>query len=261
MANEYSEVKRTLKSKKEIRQDIQRQIYLGLGGGMIDVELDPEHYELAIDKAFERFRQRSSLALEESYLFLELQPEVTEYYLPSEVREVRQIQRRGVAGTTSGGGTYFDPFAMAYTNMYLLEAGRQGGLATFDFFSQYQETMGRLFGANIDFIWNQTASKLTILRRMLHPEQAALWVFNYRPDAVLWNDDSCRNWLRRWAMAECQLMLGSARSKYPNLGGPNGGVSLYGEGLLTSANAEFEALELEIVNHVASDPGYSIIIG
>lgn len=39
-----------------------------LGDGMIDVELDPIHYEVSLEKAITRFRQRSSNSVEESYM-------------------------------------------------------------------------------------------------------------------------------------------------------------------------------------------------
>ena len=42
-----------------------------LGDGMIEVELDPIHYETALDRAINRFRQRSSNSVEESYSFLD----------------------------------------------------------------------------------------------------------------------------------------------------------------------------------------------
>ena len=38
---------------------LQKEIELRLGGGMIDVELDPEHYELAISKSLQKYRQRA----------------------------------------------------------------------------------------------------------------------------------------------------------------------------------------------------------
>jgi len=38
---------------------LQKEIELRLGGGMVDVELDPEHYELAIKKSLQRYRQRA----------------------------------------------------------------------------------------------------------------------------------------------------------------------------------------------------------
>ena len=50
---------------------LQKEIELRLGGGMIDVELDPEHYELAAQKALEKYRQRAENAVEESFIILE----------------------------------------------------------------------------------------------------------------------------------------------------------------------------------------------
>ena len=78
-------------------------------------------------------------------LFVNTKEGVTEYTLPSEVQEVRRIYRRGI-GTNSGGGTNFDPFDVAFNNMYMLQAGQMGGLATFDAFAQYKETIGRILG-------------------------------------------------------------------------------------------------------------------
>ena len=37
-----------------------------LGDGMVDVELDPKHYETALNRALARYRQRSSGAVEEA---------------------------------------------------------------------------------------------------------------------------------------------------------------------------------------------------
>ena len=62
--------------------------------------------------------------------------------LPDEVIDVKRLYRRGI-GTNSGGGTNFDPFDVAFNNMYMLQAGQIGGLAVFDAFAQYKETIGR----------------------------------------------------------------------------------------------------------------------
>ena len=70
-----------------------------LGGGMIDVELDPIHYETALNKALSRFRQRSDNSVEESYLFLTTVTDQNDYVLPNEVIEVRQIFRRSIGST------------------------------------------------------------------------------------------------------------------------------------------------------------------
>ncbi len=58
-------------SNLEERQKVYDYIRAMLGDGMVDVELDPIHYETAVDRALTRFRQRSPNAVEESYSFLE----------------------------------------------------------------------------------------------------------------------------------------------------------------------------------------------
>ena len=54
-----------------LRDDLTKEIELRLGGQMVDVELDPEHYELSMDKSFEKYRQRSENAVEEAFVKLD----------------------------------------------------------------------------------------------------------------------------------------------------------------------------------------------
>ena len=81
-----------------------------LGGGMVDVELDPIHYDTALSKALSKFRQRSDNSVEESYLFLKTIPDQNEYTLPNEVVEVRKAFRRSVGSrpsTSASGGPLY----------------------------------------------------------------------------------------------------------------------------------------------------------
>jgi hypothetical protein len=71
------------------KQNVYDYVNASLGGGMIDVELDPIHYETALDKALSKFRQRSDNSVEESYLFLTCVEDQNEYTLTNEVIEVR----------------------------------------------------------------------------------------------------------------------------------------------------------------------------
>ena len=98
-----------------------------LGGGMIDVELDPIHYNTALSKALSKFRQRSDNSVEESYLFMPTVEDENTYTLPNEVMEVRQIFRRSIGSRSGGGdgGTNFEPFNLAYTNSRPQHVGGQ----------------------------------------------------------------------------------------------------------------------------------------
>ena len=71
-----------------LKDDMIKEIELRLGGQMVDVELDPEHYDLAIKKSFEKYRQRSENSVEEAFVKLELVREVSEYTLDADVIDV-----------------------------------------------------------------------------------------------------------------------------------------------------------------------------
>jgi hypothetical protein len=245
------------------KQEIFDYVHAMLGGGMVDVELDPVHYETALTKALTRFRQRSDNSVEESYMFMPTVIDQNTYTLPAEVMEVRQIFRRSIGSRTGGGdgGTLFEPFNMAYTNTYLLSSSKMGGLATYDFFSQYQELVGRMFGSFIEFKWNTTSKQLTLLQRPRAEEDLLLYVYNYRPDNELLNDYLVKQWLKDYTLASCKYMLGEARSKFATIAGPQGGSTLNGDALKAEAQQEMEKLEEEVKTQVAGGVGYGFTIG
>lgn len=216
-----------------------------LGGSMVDIELDPEDYNLAIDKAIETYRQLSENSMEESYLFLDLTEETNIYILSDEIQEVKQIFRRSV-GTPGLGGTEVDPFELAYTNVYILQAGRASGLATYDFFTHWQEQAGKMFGFFLNFHWEPATKKLEIIRRPLGNETVLLWIHNAKPESILLQDVYSKPWLRDWSIAECKMMMGNAYRKYNNIAGPAGGTTLPGDQLMSEAKEEFEQLRQKL---------------
>ena len=245
------------------KQEIFDYVYAMLGGGMIDVELDPVHYNTALTKALTRFRQRSDNSVEESYLFLQTVQDQNEYILPNEVIEVRKLFRRSIGSRSGGGdgGTLFEPFNMAYTNTYLLASSNMGGLATYEMFSGYQELVGRMFGSFIEFKWNNTSKKLTLLQRPRTEENLLLYCYNYRPDSELLNDYLAIQWIKDYTLAACKYMLGEARSKFATIAGPQGGTTLNGDALKAEAQSEMEKLEAEVSMAVPGGTGYGFLIG
>jgi len=245
------------------KQEIFDYVHTFLGGGMIDVELDPVHYETALEKALSRFRQRSDNSVEESYLFMPTVLDQNTYTLPNEVIEVRQIFRRSIGSRSGGGdgGTLFEPFNMAYTNTYLMASSNLGGLATYDMFSQYQELVGRMFGSFIEFKWNTSTKQLTILQRPRAEENLMLYCYNYRPDTELLNDYIVKQWIKDYTLAACKHMLGEARSKFATIAGPQGGSTLNGDALKNEAAQEMEKLEQEVSQQVTGGVGYGFTIG
>lgn len=242
------------------------EIKLRLGGGIVDIELDPEHFDYAVTAAMDRYRQRSGNSLEESFIFLDVQPEVPSYTLPQEVQEVRSVYRRGMGG--GAGGTSIDPFSLAFTNnIYMIQnpgglgGSGSGSLATYDFAMQFQELAGRMFGRDVMFTWDAYTKRILFQRRFGAVEQIILHVYNARPEEVLINDVYAKPWLRDYATAVCKLVLGEARSKFQNLGGPQGGVSLNGDAVKAEAKEEMDRLEIELQNLVDGNDGMPFLIG
>jgi hypothetical protein len=248
---------------KTQKQEVFDYVYAMLGGNMIDVELDPIHYNTALTKALTRYRQRSPNAVEESYLFLTLVSDQNEYILPQEVIEVRQLFRRSIGSRSGGGdgGSLFEPFNLAYTNTYLLSTSRMGGLATYDMFAQHQELVGRMFGSFMEFKWNSTNKKLTILQRPRSDENILIYAYNYRPDSQLLSDYLAIQWIKDYTLATCKYMLGEARSKFGAIAGPQGGTTLNGSELKSEAQQEIEKLDTELATSIPGGGGYTFLIG
>jgi hypothetical protein len=245
------------------KQQVFEYVKAMLGDGMIDVELDPIHYDTALERALGKYRQRGDSSVEESYMFLTLENNINTYTLPKEVINVRQIFRRSIGSRTGmgDGGTLFEPFNMAYTNTYLLSSSNMGGIATYEIFAQYQEMIGRIFGSFINYNYNQSTRKLTILQRPRAQEQVLLWTYNHRPDFTILEDIYAKQWIRDYTLANCKLMLGEAREKFAQIAGPQGGTSLNGTAMKTEAKEMITQLEAELMQQVTGGQGYTFIIG
>lgn len=246
---------------KTQREILIQEVFRRLGGGMVKVELTPEHYEDALDFALATYRQRSSNSVEERFAFLELQPDQNEYYLPNEVQEVRQILRAGNGGAVSGVGADFEPFAAAVASQTLLGGGSIPSLTTFELFTGFQEIVGTMFGFHIMFNWHPTRHRLDIMRQPVAPETVMLWMYCHRPDELILSDTYARPWLVRFTTAQAKVMLGEARSRFGSFIGPQGGTTLNGDALKSEGQMEMDNLLNELSNQVEQSIGYGFLFG
>ena len=350
----YDDPDLTVNSK---RKEITDYIRLRLGDGMVDVELDKEHYELAITQALIKYRQRAQNAEEESFAFMDLQPEVQEYILPRETMVVRAIYRRGIGSVTGTTASQFEPFSSGYLNTYMLVAGRVGGLLSYELFVDYQKLSMKMFGGYMNFTWNPTSKKLTLIRKMPETgytfhrmsalsasgtsigstitivvedpwydiavgnkiairdckiggydanytvltvsndlktitvaavnvlaattvtgndlrltkvygnvtdavkETVLLWVYNKKPDVMLFNDSHAFPWLQDYAYSFAKRILGEAREKFASIAGPQGGTQLNGASLKAEAQAEMDSLEQQLKDYVDGSQPLTWVIG
>lgn len=248
---------------QQVKQTVYDYVRLMLGDGMIDVELDAAHYETALDKALNKFKQRSPNSVEESYVFLTLEKDQNDYILPEEIINVQSVFRRTLGSRTGGGtGTNFEPFNLAYTNTYLLNSTMLGGIATYYMFASYQEMVGKIFGSYIEFQWINYSRTLRILQRpFTEGEVIMLRCQNKRPDYTIIQDLYANQWIKDYTLATCKLILGEARSKFGAIAGPGGSGQLNGSDLKSAGKEEIEKLEKELELYVPGGTGYTFVIG
>ena len=245
-----------------LKQNLIDYVRLQLGDQIIDIELDAEHYEAAYQRTIGVYRQRAQNAYEESYSFMYLVKDENIYQLPQEVISVRQIFRRTFGDSTGPFASNFDPFAQASMNVYLMNFNVAGGLATYDFYSQYVELAGRMFGAYFNYTYNPVTKKLQLIRDPKNTGEAVLiWTYNLKPEINLLSDYQISQWIRDYMVASCKMIIGEAREKFGTIAGPQGGGTLNGTAMKAEAKTAQDELIGQLVNYVDASQPLTWVIG
>jgi hypothetical protein len=148
-------------SLETLKQNLVEYVKLQLGDQIIDIELDPAHYEAAYQKTLGTYRQRAKMPTRKATALWNLVKDVNIYQLPQEVVSVRQVFRRTFGDAVQVRlPANFDPFAQASLNVYLMNFNVAGGLATYDFYSQYVELAARMFGGYMNYTYNSVTKKI-----------------------------------------------------------------------------------------------------
>lgn len=250
------------KTLTELKEELFNNLRLRLGDGMVDVELDPQHYEAAYSYAIKLYRQRAQNSTQESYTLMEIQTNVNTYTLPSEFINVRQVFRRTVGLETGPAASSFDPFSSAILNTYLLNYNYAGGLATYDFYAQYVELAARMFGGYVIFTFNPVTKILQIVRDpKATGEKILIWADIQKPESVLLQDPGAGVWIGDYVLAVLKGILGEAREKFASIAGPGGGTTLNGSALKAESKVEQERLIEDLKRFVDYSQPYSFVIG
>jgi hypothetical protein len=245
-----------------LKQNLIEYVRLTLGDQIVDLELDPAHYEAAYRRTMGTYRQRANNAYEECYIFLELQDDRNVYTLPQEVQSVREVFRRTIGNSQGPYSTSFDPFSSATINTYLMNYSSAGGLATYDFYTQYVELAARMFGGYINYTWNPVTKQIQLMRDPKGSgETVLLWVYQLKPDIALLSDYQISQWVRDYMVAASKMIIGEAREKFAQIAGPQGGTSLNGAALKAEAQAQMDGLLEDLRRYVDGSQPLTFVIG
>lgn len=238
----------------ELKQALFKNIRLRLGDGMIDLELDPDHYEAAYNYAIKIYRQRAQNSTAESYILMTVLKNVDVYTLPEDIINVRSIYRRTIGLETGPSSSSFDPFSSAILNTYLLNYNYAGGMATYDFYAGYVELAARMFGGYVIYTFDPVTKALRIVRDPKGSgERVLIWADVQRPEIVLLQDPGAGVWIGDFILATLKVTIGEAREKFGTIAGPGGGTTLNG----TAMKAEGAKLQETLIDELKRYVDYS----
>ena len=238
----------------ELKSALFENLRLRMGGDIIDLELDPQHYEAAYNYAIKIYRQRAQNATVESYTLMTVIKNVDTYTLPSEFINVRSLFRRTVGLETGPSSSSFDPFSSAILNTYLLNYNYTGGMATYDFYAGYVELAARMFGGFLTYTFNPVTKVLRITRDFKGTgERILIWADIQRPEVELLQDPGAGVWIGDYTLAVLKGIIGEAREKFGTIAGPGGGTSLNGAAM----KAESKEAQAELLDQLKRYVDYS----
>jgi hypothetical protein len=238
----------------ELKEALFNNLRLRLGGDIIDLELDPQHYEAAFNYTIKLYRQRAQNSTAESYTLMTVIQNIDTYTLPQEFINVRSLFRRTVGLETGPSSTSFDPFSSAILNTYLLNYNYTGGMATYDFYAGYVELAARMFGGYVTYTFDPVTKVLRVVRDFKGTgERILIWADVQRPVEVLLQDPGAGVWIGDYTLAVLKGIIGEAREKFGSIAGPGGGSTLNG----TAMKAESKALQEELLNDLRQFQDYS----
>lgn len=241
-----------------------------LGWPAVCVELNEDHFNIAIDNAIEEFRRRADNAYQRRHIIFELKKDQAIYYLNDPVYktdrivDIIKIHRVNTLGLSGLGGD-----ASVYAQIFFNQFYQSGiiDILSIHLMQSLAEEYERIFAGNLMYDWDEASRQLTILRKIYRDEKVVLECIMERTEQELLVDRWAKQWLQAWAESELMVMLGQIRSKYSSgLPGPNGGITLNGSELLAQATEMQSELLRQLSDYEVGNGGFefgncSFVIG
>jgi hypothetical protein len=241
----------TMDERRELGDSIRRQ----LGYPTVEVELTQKQIDEAIQSAVEEFRLRSASAYRRVYFMMDLEPGRQRYSLTSKatgfntIVNIMGIWRMTAAfqSLASASGVYGQTVIQHLYHMGTFD------LVSYHLVSDYIEQLEMMFATRVTYTWDENTRQLDVFQSIRRRERVLLDAMIERTEQELMQNRFTKNWIERWAIAQCQLTLSEIRGKFAALPGAGGGVSLNAADLEEKARFNMEQCFQDIDNFVVND--------
>lgn len=233
--------------KQSARDKLINRVKTRLGNNLVEIDLNTIDFTEAIDYTLEKYRELSVHSTTENFMFMRTEKDQNSYTLPEDIVEVVGVHRRTFGtGLGTDVNNEFDPFELSYLNRVLMPNGSGPGVATYYLYHQQLETAQKVFGGYIQFRYDQYTKELLLMRRPFGQEIVMLQVHNAKPEEQIITDMYSAPWILDYATAVSKKILGEAYRYVNNVPGPNGGITINGEGMISEAKEDMQDLELKL---------------
>lgn len=237
------------------RRELIYSLRAQLGEPVISVELTNYQMDTAVTSAIESLRKRSAVAYKRAFFFLDIQPLEQIYRLTNERVGFHKIVNITAAyryqssylGNATGQGAYGQAMLQHLYQMGSFD------LVSYHLVSEYVELMNHMFGAYLNFNWDEDTRLLQFHQTFGSHERILLDATIERTDQQLLKDRYCKTWIERYALGTAQLMLAEIRGKYGALPGAGGGVVLNAQELRADGQRNIQECYEQIENFVVND--------
>lgn len=211
------------------RLKLHSELRMELGYPAVQVELTNEQLDFAIDSALQELRTRSGAAYRHGFFFVDVPANTHTIYLTNKNKELNKIvDVLGVYRATSsflssahGAGVYGQIVLQHLYNMGTFD------LLSYHIMSEYTKLMELLFAAKVVYTFNEQRRELNVFNRFPYNERlVCIEASVERLEQEIITDRRCRPWIRKWAGAQCRMMLAESRGKFSTLPGAGGSITL-----------------------------------
>ena len=233
-------------------QEFKDEIITGLGGNLVDIELEDADVSLAFKRAVRTFKQKGHNTYRREFMAVSVEPDITSYDIPHNIEDGVRVMRPSGSGLF-GGEDLFVKQAIDE----LLPSGSISdcnGIAMLQYelaqnkLAQYEKMMAVGVDFQIDKFKHQVKFFTT-------PRVAEVWfveVYANLEDEEYMEMD----WIQRWTSAEAKIILGQAYRKFSSLAAPHGEIQLSGSEMVSEGKEEQRLLLEDIDNMVDGNIDY-----
>jgi hypothetical protein len=239
------------KSREIVREQIKDYVQLMLGAPAIQLELDQQQLDLAVDQALMIFEDYAPMEYFQWYTFTTT-PGQSVYELPADVGFVRKVNYKNTPQQAFSAADLGGVIPLEY-----MGAGAYGSIAgginpqqpvwgkmsEWVLYKQYESMYNRISSQEGGWEWLGGYNHIKLYPVPYKVHMVSVHYLQRRPDFR-----EVKQAMQEGALAHAKIMLGRIRSRIQNPPGPNGGVQLDGQQILQEGLDEKEKWEEKLIN-------------